>query len=119
MAALTKILGSGGEDLVASEDAVQDKNIAIAFAEEARRKNSIAIDPKKPDRAILVVGNRNWPMAIPIVKRNGKWLFDTKAGRKRCSTGASARTNSTPCRFAETTCMPSTNTHCQNMMIPK
>ena len=82
VAALTKILGPGGEDLVASEDAVQDKNIAIAFAEEAHRKNSIAIDPKNPNRAILVVGNRNWPMAIPIVKRNGKWLFDTKAGRQ-------------------------------------
>jgi hypothetical protein len=82
VAALKEILGAGGEDLVASEDAVQDKNIAIAFAEEAHRKNSIAIDPKKPDRAILVVGNRNWPMPIPIVKRNGKWFFDTKAGRE-------------------------------------
>jgi hypothetical protein len=82
VAALKEILGAGGEDLVASEDAVQDKNIAIAFAEEAHRKNSIAIDPKKPDRAILVVGDRNWPMPIPIVKRSGKWFFDTKAGRE-------------------------------------
>ena len=82
VAALTKILGAGGEDLVASEDSVQDKNIAIAFAEEAQRKNSITIDPKNPGRAILVVGDRDWPMPIPIVKRNGKWLFDTKAGRQ-------------------------------------
>ena len=82
VAALTKILGPGGEDLVASEDAVRDKNIAIAFAEEAQRKTSIAIDPKKPGRAILVVGERDWPMPIPIVKQNGKWLFDTKAGRQ-------------------------------------
>ena len=82
VAALTKILGPGGEDLVASEDTVRDKNIAIAFAEEAQRKTSIAIDPKKPERAILVVGDRDWPMPIPIVKQNGKWLFDTKAGRQ-------------------------------------
>ena len=82
VADLTKILGPGGEDLVASEDTVRDKNIAIAFAEEAQRKASIAIDPKKPERAILVVGDRDWPMPIPIVKRNGKWLFDTKAGRQ-------------------------------------
>ena len=80
--ALKQIFGDAGEDLVASEDAVQDKNIAIAFAEEAQRKNSIAIDPKKPDRAIIVVGDRNWPMPIPIVKRNGVWVFDTKAGRQ-------------------------------------
>ena len=79
---LKQIFGADGEDLVASEDAVQDKNIATAFAAEAHQKTSITIDPKNPDRAILVVGNRNWPMPIPIVKRNGVWLFDTKAGRQ-------------------------------------
>jgi hypothetical protein len=31
---------------------------------------------------VLVVGNNDWPMPIPIVKRNGKWLFDTKVGRE-------------------------------------
>jgi DUF2950 family protein len=82
LTAMRKILGPEGEDLVASEDQVQDKNIAIAFSQEAKEKNSIEIDPKKPDRAILIVGERNWPMAIPIVKRNGGWVFDTKAGRR-------------------------------------
>jgi hypothetical protein len=80
--AMKQIFGAAGEDLVESEDAVQNKNIAVAFAEEAHKKNSIAIDAKKPDRAVLVVGDNNWPMPIPIVKRNGKWLFDTKAGRE-------------------------------------
>jgi hypothetical protein len=82
VAALTQILGPQGEDLVASEDTVQDKNIANAFAAKAREKNSIAVDPKNPNRAMLVVGNNDWPMPIPIVKRNGKWFFDTKAGRQ-------------------------------------
>ena len=82
VAALLQIFGSDGEDLVASEDAVQDKNIASAFATEAQQKITIAIDPKKSDRAILVVGDRDWPMPIPIVKRNGLWVFDTKAGRQ-------------------------------------
>jgi hypothetical protein len=80
--ALKQIFGAAGEDLVESEDAVQDKNIAIAFSAEAHQKNSITIDPKTPDRAVLVVGDNNWPMPIPIVKRNGKWFFDTKAGRQ-------------------------------------
>jgi hypothetical protein len=80
--ALKQIFGAAGEDLVESEDAVQDKNIAITFAAEAHQKNSITIDPKTPDRAVLVVGDNNWPMPIPIVKRNGKWFFDTKAGRQ-------------------------------------
>jgi DUF2950 family protein len=82
VSAMKQIFGAAGEDLVESEDAVQDKNIAVAFAAEAHEKNSITIDPKTPDRAVLVVGDTNWPMPIPIVKRNGKWLFDTKAGRE-------------------------------------
>ena len=80
--ALTQILGPHGEDLIASEDQVRDKNIATGFAAKAHEKNSVVIDPKNADRATLVVGNDNWPMAIPIVKRNGVWLFDTKAGRQ-------------------------------------
>ena len=80
--ALDQILGPGGEDLIASEDAVRDKNIAVAFAAKAHEKNSVAIDPKNPDRATLVVGNDDWPLPIPIVKRNGAWLFDTTAGRQ-------------------------------------
>jgi hypothetical protein len=79
---MKQIFGAAGEDLVESEDAVQNKNIAAAFAAEAHEKTSITIDPKTPDRAVLVVGDNNWPMPIPIVKRNGKWLFDTKAGRE-------------------------------------
>lgn len=82
VAELKEILGSAGEDLVTSEDAVQDKNILNGFAAEANEKNSLAVDPKNPNRAVLVVGKNDWPMPIPIVKRNGKWLFDTKAGRQ-------------------------------------
>jgi len=79
--ALTNILGPGSEDLVASEDPVQDKTRAVAFAAKAREKNSTAVDPKNPDRAVFYIGNEEWPLPIPIVKRKGKWYFDTKAGR--------------------------------------
>ena len=80
--ALKQILGPHGEDLVSSEDPVRDKNIAAEFAAKARQKNSVTIDPKNSNRAILVVGNDDFPVAIPIVKRNGVWLFDTQAGRQ-------------------------------------
>src|SRR5439155_10257336 len=36
---------------------------------------------KNPKRTILAVGNDAFPLAIPIVQRRGKWMFDTKAGR--------------------------------------
>jgi hypothetical protein len=80
--ALVQILGPHGVDLVVSEDPVKDKNIAAAFAEKAHEKQAVNIDPKDPARAILIVGNDDWPLPIPIVQRNGKWLFDTQAGRR-------------------------------------
>jgi len=80
--ALIEILGPAGEDLVSSEDPVRDKNIGAAFFAKAQQKNSIMIDRKNPNRATLVVGDDDWPLAIPIVKRNAKWSFDTNAGRQ-------------------------------------
>src|SRR5215831_177560 len=80
--ALKEILGPDGEDLVASEDPVQDKNKAVAFAAKARQKTEVSADPEDSKRAILSVGDDQWPLPIPIVERNGKWLFDTKEGRE-------------------------------------
>jgi len=78
--ALMRILGPDGHILVTSEDAVGDKNGSLAFAAAARDKQSVAIDPEDANRATLVVGKDDWPLPIPIVKREGKWYFDSKAG---------------------------------------
>ena len=78
--ALTAIFGPEGEDLVSSADPVRDKNNAAAFAAKAREKMRITVDPKNSKRAILSVGNEDWPVPVPIVDRNGRWFFDTKAG---------------------------------------
>jgi hypothetical protein len=82
LAAAKEILGPDGEDLISSEDPVMDKNRALAFAAKAKEKNSIEIDKKDPNRAILLVGKDDFPLPIPIVKRKGKWSFDTKVGRE-------------------------------------
>jgi hypothetical protein len=82
VAAANEILGSDGQDLISSEDSVMDKSRAQAFAAKAKEKNSIEIDKKDPNRAILLVGSDDFPLPIPIVKRKGKWLFDTKVGRQ-------------------------------------
>jgi len=79
---LKEILGPESADLVSSQDAVQDKNRAAAFAALARVKSSIAVNPKNPNRAALLVGNDDWPLPIPIVQKEGKWIFDTSAGRR-------------------------------------
>lgn len=80
--ALREILGPDGEDLISSEDPVRDKNIAASFATKAREKNQITVDPRNSRRAILSVGNDDWPLPIPLVKKEGKWSFDTKTGRE-------------------------------------
>jgi hypothetical protein len=80
--AAKEILGPDSEDIVASEDPVQDKNRAAEFAAKAKEKMSIEIDKKNPNRAIVLVGNDDFPLPIPLVKQKGKWSFDTKVGRE-------------------------------------
>ena len=80
--ALLNILGPDARDLVSTEDAVQDKKAATETAAKARAKHNVLVDPKNSKRAILIIGDEDWPLPIPIVEKNGKWSFDTKAGRE-------------------------------------
>jgi hypothetical protein len=80
--ALKAILGPDGADLVATSDPVQDKNQLAAFAAKAAEKSEIVPDAKNNNMAILSVGDQDWPVPFPIVRRDGKWLFDSKAGRQ-------------------------------------
>jgi hypothetical protein len=82
VAAAKEILGPDSDDILSSEDPVMDKNRAQAFAAMAQEKTSIDVDKKDPNRALLLVGNDDFPLPIPMVKRKGKWSFDTKTGRE-------------------------------------
>jgi len=79
---LLKIFGPDGKDFVSSADPVKDKNIAEAFAAKGREKHEVTIDPKNPNRAIVTVGNDDWPLPVPLVKKSGKWYFDSKQGHR-------------------------------------
>ena len=81
VAALKRIVGPGQEDVVLSGDTVQDRKRTAEFVAQAREKRTVRIDPKDPDRAVVVVGKEDWPTPVPIVKRGGKWQFDAAAGR--------------------------------------
>jgi DUF2950 family protein len=82
VAAAKEILGPDSEDIVASEDPVQDKNRAAEFAAKAKEKMSVQTDKKNPNQAVVLVGNDDFPLPIPLVKQKGKWFFDTKVGRQ-------------------------------------
>lgn len=80
--ALEEIFGPDGDDIVLSGEYPQDRERALSFAAEAREKESVSVDPKRGNRAFLLVGDEDWPFPVPIVKTGEKWYFDAKAGRQ-------------------------------------
>jgi len=80
--ALEEIFGPAGDDIVLSGEYPQDKQRATDFAAQAREKNSVSVDPKKANRAFLLVGDEDWPFPVPLVKVGAKWHFDAQAGRE-------------------------------------
>src|SRR5947209_4017377 len=80
VAALKEILGPDSAGIVSSEDPIADRNRATAFAGKAREKMSLTPDSRNSTRVIVTVGNDDFPMPIPIVKKKTKWSFDTRSG---------------------------------------
>ncbi len=78
--ALDAIFGSDGHDIIHTGEPARDKKLAEDFVAKAHEKQEIEIDSKHPDRAHLIVGDEDWPFPVPLVKRQGKWFFDSKAG---------------------------------------
>jgi len=81
-AALSEILGPNSFDLVHTGEPVADRAIMAEFSKLGREKKTIVIGKKNPNRAFLQIGNEDWPFPVPIVKKGGKWFFDTAAGRQ-------------------------------------
>ena len=81
VATLKAILGSDGRQIVQSGDSIRDRNEAVAFAGQARAKQRLELDSTNAI-AHLVVGPADWPLPIPIVKRDGKWSFDAATGQE-------------------------------------
>ena len=78
LAQLKTLLGPGAEALLQSSDAVQDAGDRAEFLAAYAARKSLVDDGV--DRKILVVGEQDWPLPIPIVKRDDKWAFDGEAG---------------------------------------
>src|SRR4030095_9338471 len=80
VAAIQQIFGPAGKDILVTAEPPHDRDIAHTFADLAREKKSVSIDPRNPNHAVIVVGPEDWPFAVPLVRKNGKWSFDTPAG---------------------------------------
>jgi Protein of unknown function (DUF2950) len=76
---LLKIFGPGSKALVLSGDPVQDKEGRDRFVKHYEEKNRLE---EASGKALLYLGNDDWPFPIPLVKTEKGWKFDAKAGRQ-------------------------------------
>jgi hypothetical protein len=76
--ALVRILGSAGEELVNSGDAVADREARERFVASYDKANKLLREGDH--KAIIEIGPEEWPLPIPLVEQGGAWHFDTAAG---------------------------------------
>jgi Protein of unknown function (DUF2950) len=78
--AIVSILGPGSEELVSSGDPVADANRRQEYLAAYDAGHRIVTEAGKG--ATLIVGPNDWPFPIPMVQRDGQWIFDVAAGRE-------------------------------------
>jgi hypothetical protein len=76
---LLAILGPDSEDLISSGDKIEDQNGMVPFLNAYEEKNSLAQEDEA--RAVLLIGGKDYPFPIPVVRQGDVWRFDTQAGR--------------------------------------
>jgi hypothetical protein len=77
---LIVILGRDAKPIVESGDAVADRTDRAKFVKTFEEEKSLVkIDDSK---VILAVGKDQWKFPIPLVKKEGRWLFDTEEGKE-------------------------------------
>lgn len=78
--ALMEILGRGSSDIVSSGDPVADTASYQRFVSAYDAKHQLSMEGD--NKAIMIIGQEDYPFPIPIVRENGTWRFDTDAGRE-------------------------------------
>ena len=79
MKTLVTVLGPDGEDIVSSGDAVADAATRQKFVAAYDAKHQITMEGDS--KAIMVIGQEDFPLPIPLTRKDGMWRFDTAAGR--------------------------------------
>jgi hypothetical protein len=73
------IFGANAKEILFSGDAVADKERRGQFIKAYDEKNRLAT---QKEGTILIVGKREWPFPIPLVKKGNVWIFDTAQGKE-------------------------------------
>jgi hypothetical protein len=77
---LVAILGPSLKQWIESGDPVADQKAKEKFVADYEQKQSI--DTTEEDKAILVIGDDDFPFPIPLVKSADKWSFDPEQGKQ-------------------------------------
>src|ERR1700676_4063961 len=80
MKGLSAILGPDSDQILSSGDPVADKNARDDFVRRYSEMHRLAYDEQ--GRVVLYIGAQNWPVPIPLVKKDSGWVFDTAAGKE-------------------------------------
>jgi len=75
---LAELFGPGSEAIISSGDAVADATARKDFVRRFDEKHALV--PEGDDKVTLQVGADDWPMPIPIVRKDGKWFLDGAEG---------------------------------------
>jgi len=76
---LLAIFGPAAKELISSGDPVSDKQREESFVSRYDQKNALS---KEGNKVVLIIGEKDWPFPIPLVKKADKWFFDTAAGKE-------------------------------------
>ena len=79
-AALKALHGPASEDLVQDGNDPMVQRERMGFAQAAAEK--LTLERHDDGRVVLVVGKDEWPLPVPLVQKDGKWMFDAEAGRE-------------------------------------
>lgn len=77
--ALLAVVGPTARSWLASGDAVADRADWQRFLAAYDRQHRV--EPLSDGRALLLVGDDDWPFPAPLVRQGGRWFFDAEAGR--------------------------------------
>lgn len=77
--ALRTVFGPAAADLH-NPDRVQAINELNAFTTALNATNRLVHESDM--KCVLEVGTNSWPFPVPIVKKEGRWFFDTEAGKE-------------------------------------
>ena len=73
------VLGPDAKQVLSSGDPMEDADTRVDFVVRYQAMHRLVTEAD--GTVSLVVGAENWPFPIPLVNKQGKWYFDTDAGK--------------------------------------